>query len=79
MSKRMRNEELEENKPPAELTHLALGTFQDANDKWHLVKIMYNPLTGDVGTVEVVINDEGSRDRINYEFRIQAVNSGLVG
>lgn len=78
MSKRMRNEELPENKP-VELTHVALGTYKDENDKWHLTKIMYNPLTGDVGQVEIIVNDEGSRDRINYQFRIEAVNSGLVG
>lgn len=62
----------EEFKP--ELTHLAISIFHDLKtNMFHLVRIEFNPLTRDVGTV---IMDPGtSRVEAEYSFQITAGGS----
>lgn len=61
------------------LTHTALGVFQDeTTGKWALAKIRYNPTTREAGQVELVTNEEGTKEAVNLRFKITAVNEGLV-
>lgn len=62
-----------------ELTHVAVGTFQNAAGKWVVAKVRYNPETGDTGQFEALENEEGTREAVNIRFRIEAVNNKLVG
>ena len=71
--------DVETEQKPVELTHTAIGTFQNSSGKWVLARVGYNPDTGDTGKFEAVENEEGSREAINIRFRLEAVNNKLVG
>lgn len=53
------------------LTHTSVSIAQ-INNKWHLVKIKYNPNTGDVGDAEF-IEVEDKADAL-YRFKISAAD-----
>jgi len=61
------------------LTHTALGVFQDeSSGHWALAKVKYNPVTKQAGQVELLTNEEGTKEAINLRFKITAVSEGLV-
>ena len=61
-----------------ELTHLALGTYVDEKGYYHLVKIKYNPLTGDVGELETEPSQSPARGIVADMFKTTAVKQGVL-
>ena len=81
MTKYMKKEELDKVKEetPVVLTHTALGTYKDEKTgRWIMAKITYNPATGDVGKLEPITNEEGSRDAIIHRFKIMCTKEGII-
>jgi hypothetical protein len=81
MSKKHKTQEVESESESTvvELTHVALGVVHDeTTGRWSLVKVRYNPKTLQAGEVSILETEEGSRESVNYKFKIAAVNEGLV-
>lgn len=64
--------------PKAEpiLTHTALSMAMIPGEGWTLVRIKYNPLTGDVGKVEKAFSGE-LRMYIEEKYKIETVTLGI--
>lgn len=81
MTKKSKTETSEEveTTQTVDLTHTALGVFQDeTTGQWALARVRYNPATGQAGTIDVLKNEEGTREAVNLRFKIAAVSEGLV-
>lgn len=62
--------------PKVELTHTALSMALIPGEGWTLIRIKYNPLTGDVGKIEKAFSGE-LRMYIEEKYKIETVTLGI--
>lgn len=61
---------VEEVKPQLNLTHLALSMYKNVNDGlWYVVRVQYNPVTGDVGNYSAEPTNSNYRDVAEEQFK----------
>lgn len=61
---------------PIVLTHTAISMANTPGEGWSLIKIRYNPITGDVGKAEKKYTGE-IRAYIEEKFRIETVTDNI--
>lgn len=59
-----------------EMSHIALGTYQDSSGQTVLIKIPFNSAVGVVGEIETLL--VGSRSDVTDRFKIEAVNNKII-
>lgn len=64
------------NKIEPVLTHTALSMAQIPGEGWSLIKIKYNPVTGDVGKIEKFFSGE-MRMYIEEKYKIETITSNI--
>lgn len=66
--------ELPQQQVTANLTNVALSIYKNINDgTWHLVKVQYNPHTGETGNFSDKSTGSNFRDEAEYQFKLAAV------
>ncbi len=58
----------------ANLTNIALSIYKNIDDgTWHIVKVQYNPHTGETGNFSSKSVGSNFRDEAEYQFKLVAV------
>lgn len=57
-----------------DLTNVALSIYKNISDgTWHVVKVQYNPNTGETGNFSSKSTGTNFRDEAEYQFKLAAV------